>query len=103
MAFPKDGRAIARLEEIRAETLARREEKWKELHAWLADAEKTRQNRSTIATYIASMSEGEEGITQYTATAFPGKWTETREILARRVAETDGEDRELYQSLLRLR
>lgn len=103
MAFPKEARATARLQEIRAETLARREENWKELCTWLQDAVRTRERRSTITTCIDSTPQTEDGIARYTPTAFPGKWQEMRDILLTRVEQTSGDDRALYQSLLRIR
>lgn len=103
LAFPKDARASVRLQQIRLETLARREGNWAKLRAWLQDADKTREHRSTITTYIDSMPESEEGIVQYTPTAFPGKWQEMRDILLKRVEQTSGDDRDLYQAFLRIR
>lgn len=102
MAVPQDAKAAARLAEIRSETLARRNENWTELTTWLQDSAKTRERRAIITAYIGNMPDSEDGILQYSATAFPGKWEETREILLKRLQQAESQDRELYQTLLHL-
>ena len=102
MTFANDAKATARLAEIRSETLARRNDNWTELCSWLQDSAKTREYRITITTYIGNMPDSEDGIVQYTATAFPGKWEETRQILLKRFEQTEGQDRDLYQALMHL-
>ena len=60
MTFAQDPKATVRLAEIRSETLARRNENWTQLVAWLQNSVTTREHRVTITSYLDNMPDNED-------------------------------------------